>query len=704
MKRTVLIVYWALLVVLTHAQTAQPGNARPDRTLYLHMDKTVYTNNETIWFSAYLLNAPDLEQHRVLSVFLAGNDDRKVSVAEKFRMENGLSSGSLVLPDSIPSGNYQLMAYTDQLDEEDRPVAVFSAPIAVRRGGQPQSSKVPPSTEKKRIDVRFFPEGGHLLEGIPCLVAWEARTDQHAPVTASGILLKNGRPIDTIETNSYGVGSFTLQPESNDVYTLKIEDTVFTLPRALQDGIALHLPQAVADDSLQVNIFSREQRELQVLVHQPQGAYALFKLQAPASQETIRLPLHMLPKGMAAITIIDMQGKPLAERLFFAHYHEQVSVNIKTGKTVYRTKDSVIVHLKMTDQAGKPQQGVFSFAAVQDSRLSTDFQDIEYYAYLVQHLGRLPKDPLGEGFRNREYLEDMLLTKGWRKYTWQDTARSLHTPVITASITRKGKPLKSPVNLIAIGSSALGLISTANDGTFTLENEKLFMENDRKIALMVAGPNASAYTVRVHDPFIKINQALADSMEKPAPMAVSMGTLGQGKEFGSLGNTVHLQAVTIKGKQQGMVSGMKEEPGVNACGDYVDEYEYLNYPYSEHKFKPIVGKLYRKRIDLDEGMRRVFKVDPVYYSGCQTDGNPAALLISGIYGARTFYGVAEDATRLQYLSTICWRSGILTNEKGEAEIRFKAGDLAGRFRIVLQGVTNEGLVSGNSSFDIAEDQ
>jgi hypothetical protein len=722
MRKVPLVIWGLLLTVLVQAQQGRADSLallpRPAGTLFLHIDKTIYTNNETVWFSAYLLHDTAVARHQVLSVFLANNADRTIPVAEKFKMENGLAAGSLVLPDSLPPGHYLLQAYTDLLDKGGKPLVAFTAPIIIKtttplqpipvKPGGAAATKQPalPIPASNRIDVRFYPEGGHLQQGISSLIAWEATTDRHAPIALSGILLKDDQPIDTVETNAYGIGRFPLQPDRNSVYTFKIKagsymprDTVFTLPAPAQQGIVLHLPKAVANDSLPVTILSAAQQELHILVRHPQGVYAMFKVQVSPPQQLLRIPLYMLSKGMASITVLDGQDRPLAERLFFAHYNEQTKAVISTDQSTYQSRDSVLVRIQVKDQGGKPVQGLFSFAAVQSSRFTSDFENIEQYALLRQYTGWLPKDPSGEGLRDTAYLEDILLTKGWRKYTWQDAD---HRPEITASVTRKGKPLQKPVTVIAMGSPVLGMITTGNDGRFTLTREQLLIANDKKIALMVSGNSTSSYTIQVSDPFVRINEALARAAATPVfEIAGRNVAAGAGLQLEGFEKVSNLAAVTVKARRSNFGPAFKGTPGVNACGDWVDEYDFLNYPYSEKRFKPVPGKKYERRIDLNgNGLRAPFRVEPVYYTGCETENNPTALLIKGIYGEREFYGVQSDPAFPQFLSTVCWRSGVLTNAAGEAEIRFRTGDITGQFRLVVQGITNESLITGTAEVSV----
>ena len=108
--------------------------ANPDNLLFVHTDKTIYTNNETIWFSGYLVRAEgaQLNDHTILSVALMREDNRKIPIHSKYVMQDGLSFGSLTLPDSIPPGNYQIIAYTNVLDKEDQPLAIFIQPVTIK--------------------------------------------------------------------------------------------------------------------------------------------------------------------------------------------------------------------------------------------------------------------------------------------------------------------------------------------------------------------------------------------------------------------------------------------------------------------------------------------------------------------------------------------------------------------------------------------
>jgi hypothetical protein len=769
-------------------------------TLYLHIDKSVYTNNEKIWFGAYLVDTPQNQAgHNLLSVFLVGENRRKVELDAKFKIENGVSSGSLRLPDTIPPGSYQLLSYTNVVDNSGSPVAQFSAPIEIKSvtqqsftsqltlldsmprngivrvkmsiqgkdglvfskksfpvvsysaGKEVRSAilksndliiEVPveeltlakptllakvshsnqvqhlsiglPEINKKSIDIKFFPEGGNLSNGLPGHVAWEARSAEGSPIAVTGLLLKGGDIIDTVETNSYGMGSFQLNPDAQSVYSLKISsggylssDTVFALPKSRLNHLQLHIPQAVVNDTLSVQIYSLQSTPVQIIVHNYKKDYAIFKTPSLPASGKIRLPLEGLPKGLSTITILDQAGRPVAERLFFAHYDKSISTAVHTEKATYAINDTVKVKIKMTDHLEKPIQGMFSVAVVQDSRIRVNFADIETSVYLNHNLGMLPADPLGKGFRNKDYLENILLIKGWRRYTWQDlmgrkaedTLQRHQTLQLRGHVKMRNKAIQAPVKVLATNSEGMAIIETEHNGSFNLHADQLLAKDGSRISLMVNGTNERRYQIDIDDPYNRMNNRLAQQLERRYSSGVTDNSSTSVQELKGLQHSINLQTVNIKaGKRNSSINGYHHGgPGTNACGDYVDEYGHFNYERTEVRYKPEKGKQYWKRTDLEPPF---FKVEAMIYNGCTAEDKIADFVINGIGGGKEYYDSEEEKRNNPLRSTMHWQSGLLTNSAGEAELKFTTGALADDFRIVVQGVTNDNFISGYGTITV----
>lgn len=103
------------LVTLT-AHSDSVAKISQAEKLYLQTDKPGYVSGDTIWFKAYLFNAPSLflsAQSGILHVDIAADSGRIIK-QYLFSLENGLSWGDIPLSEKdYKAGDYTLRAYTN---------------------------------------------------------------------------------------------------------------------------------------------------------------------------------------------------------------------------------------------------------------------------------------------------------------------------------------------------------------------------------------------------------------------------------------------------------------------------------------------------------------------------------------------------------------------------------------------------------------
>ena len=105
-----------------HVWNKYASRRNPD--LFLHLDKSLYTPNENILFTAYLLDkGSDTATQNILYIVLIDLAARKVITSDRFVMNEGISSGALFIPDTLESGQYLVTAYTNGM--RDGPVKSF---------------------------------------------------------------------------------------------------------------------------------------------------------------------------------------------------------------------------------------------------------------------------------------------------------------------------------------------------------------------------------------------------------------------------------------------------------------------------------------------------------------------------------------------------------------------------------------------------
>lgn len=780
--------------------------AYPNQLLFVHTDKTLYTNNETIWFSAYLASESDkelLKKHTTLTSVLIREETREIIAKPNFLMSSGLGFGSITLPNNVPPGNYQLICSTNLLDKSGHPLALFSQPLTfkntiqntfkstlewvdtipnngflrARVTAKPVSTDpkakfagtasignsfkkeflltqqeparlidipvdilksnsalsttitynneqqylraVLPGNSNSGLNIRFFPEGGSLVNRLDNVVAWEALTLTGQPVSLAAILLQDNVAIDTIQTNYYGIGKFNLRPNDGKLYSVKIKmndylkaDSIIYLPKAINDGIVLRLDHAVVNDTLRMQVFG-DQQPVQVIINTNSRALATFRLNTNPKGVQASIALPAMNKGIGSITVIDALGRPLSERLFFAHYDQVVNAEINLGKDEFRKKEKVVVKIKLADETGKPVPGVVSVAAVQQNRIEADkVQDIALHTYLVSSIGKIPGKVFGNPLKDRQILEDILLVKGWREYTWQklinissDDSIITTIPDLKGKVTLSGKPLKKPIDIVLMKDSLLELLTTRSDGSFTLNEDQLRVAYNGNVVASLNQSNKNGYTIEMEQVFSKTINLVVGNIENHNTIGPSMRiTNSTDGQLLGLNQSIGLQEVIVTtSKVDNSLYRSELKMGNNPCGDFVCPSGFLNcpnhvgYPTNRH---PIKGKQYETlTLNVDGSQRRSI----IFYSGCVIEEKKDVFILPPIYTAKVFYGVCdgfESLTMPQYISTLLWKPGVVTNEEGLTQFDFYTGDITGSFKIIIQGIGPEGVISGEKEFTV----
>jgi hypothetical protein len=769
------------------------GASHKFSTLFVHYDKNVYTNNENVWFTGYIVrHTSSMDRHNTLSVALVRDDDRSILAEGKFVMSKGLSFGNIFLPDSLPTGNYTFIAYTNVL-RGNEPDDVFVQPVAIKTSKQPAfiatlkitdslaankdsikvtlraytkditlvkeapvqfqigdslhvlmsgrlktdkfgeakvsipikqitasnnilRTQIKYGNETRNLNLRlpvykndpvvnFYPEGGNLITNLPCSVGWEVKDQEGEPLMVNAVLYKDSVEVINIGTDHFGFGKFLFVPQKGAVYSVKLlnrpTNNSYKLPAALTTGATITVSDALATDTLVVQLKNtNNNNKWLLLLHNYRETFLEASVDVMGSRN-IKIPLTTVPKGLTTFTLLDENGKAWCERMFFAHYDRKAAMEISTSKQQYKTREKVEVTLKLNN-ADSLKRGIASVAVVQENRVDVrKTNDIESYAYLKSELGSIPFKTrlLGSEANDKHFLEKLLLIKGWRRYTWVDMIKSNGTDTLPlTSVTTKGtvafrgKRLDKPVELGAFNNHSINILPTDSSGNFAIPFEQLVLSPDNEIKLFVSNNKQDQYSISVSDPYATINRKLARRMDfqnfdTRATDQNSQVTLIAANERANI-----LVDVKVTTKKDNSIYGV----GANACGDWVCQYNILNCINHPIGRPPVAGQMYWQN-----GMR-------IVYSGCNSakDARQYIVGIQGIYTNKEFY--VSDYSKFnppdpEYLSTLYWNYSLLTDEKGEATISFYTSDIAGRFKIIAQGLTNDDAFYGDVTFSVVKE-
>jgi len=781
------------------------ANKMQSPMLFVHFDKNVYTNNEGIWFTAYLVNYADAGLYHTLSLALMRDADRAVVMEDRFTMGKGACFGNTVIPDTVAPGNYTFLVTTSRL-VNGKPEMVFAQPVTIKTQSEPvftaslnpldtsanaaeqkvmllvgvpgpdpdPDKQTPPPQigfryfvgssahplmkgeakadrqyiftipshllvpgnnllhvqlsykgETRDISmalparpgpamVHFFPEGGNLVNGLPCTVGLEVRTAAGAPLGANEFLLDGEKVIDTLTTNSFGLGRFTLTPKAGHSYSLKLyngnkKDTSYLLPQPLTAGPTLSVNDAVVNDTLTVTIKDNQQEKLYLTGHNYREVFFTKPLNMTTGVKNLELAISDLPKGLAELTLTDSLGRPFAERLFFAHYDKREPLMVTTDKDEYTTRQKVNVKIKM--DANMPNSGLVSVACVQENRISLNKKnDIESYFYLKHDLGELPVRESYFGAGDKKYLEDILLIKGWSRYTWMDMLKAMPDDTIKqnsylsfggdvywiADRPRSfkgdwlGEPIKHSVDIVNL-AQPLNITTTTKTGAFTLADSNLLTLPGKWVNLLVIGKDPKDYRTIIKDPYVSFDKALA-SRAIPEDHETRPPENSSYLEIPENEHAHHLKEVRINGNGDDGLYGM------NACGDYVCRFNILNCPNHPHEpdnKPPVKGQYYYTPANLLAGNK-------TQYLGCVANAGK----FKGVYYAQEFYPVdydKESSSLPDYVSTVYWNYRLKVSSLRDTGLSFYTSDITGRFKIVVQGITGkEGVTYGEKIFNVVK--
>lgn len=430
----------------------------PQEKVFLQFDNTSYYSGETIWFKAFVVSASTLEraQSKVLYVDLLSPDGILLK-QQKLKIVAGQADGSLPLLDGAteqarnlrgvigyPSGFYEVRAYTNFMQNFSgeaifsRVFAVYDKPkeegnyydesptITIRNTGIQQ--KRPQTPQQKKINATFHPEGGHLIIGQPCRVAFKVTGEDGLGTDAQGVLNDSGITFQTIHD---GMGSFTFTPTArqNSVeFTVGGSSRIFDLPNAENDGCALQA-EAVTPDSISITVRPTDSfRNISLgLTLTCRGELMDFSTIDTENQEiTHGIGLEGMPEGVFRLTLFNVRGQILATRSFYHSKSDAAipSLEVSADKDSYGPFEKVKMSFSLSDGNGVPFRDRFCLS-VRDSRgQDNSFRDdLRTSLLLSSDLKGLIEHPsyyFNPGNEDREHALDLLcMVQGWERYDWR---------------------------------------------------------------------------------------------------------------------------------------------------------------------------------------------------------------------------------------------------------------------------------------------
>jgi hypothetical protein len=415
---------------------------------YLHTDRDIYIQGDDIWFKACVVNAQTngpINYSHTLYVDLIG-PNAKVVARRLIRLDGGLGNGDFKLADTVALGTYRIRAYTNWMRNFgdqfifEKTINILSngssKPIAaVARNTNNAPTKFNRSVKTDIIgspQVRFFPEGGSMVNDVTSVIAVKAEDENGNGTAASGeVVNTRGETIAKFACDSLGMGSFLLKPVAGQQYKaiviLNARRTEFKFPEAYATGfnMTVKLDKPLVNITINCNeltIRKEVGRSVYVIARHAGKAYYRSAAMLNSTRTVVAIPDDVLPEGVTCITVMNEQNKPLCERLVYIHYPGGAQLAVSTDKPQYQPKEKVTLKIKLN----KNEVANLSLAAINDGMVPVQAGNMVSYLNLQSEVkGRIthPGSYFDTTNTNRfKQLDLLLLTQGWRDFVWKRIA------------------------------------------------------------------------------------------------------------------------------------------------------------------------------------------------------------------------------------------------------------------------------------------
>ncbi|MDO6389366.1 TonB-dependent receptor plug domain-containing protein [Pontibacter sp. BT731] len=378
------------------------------------------------------------------------------------------------------------------------------------------------------LDLQFFPEGGHLVAGIPSRVGFKAVDMSGKGQQVAGTIRdQQDNTVMDFKSEHLGMGAFTFTPEPGKTYTAQLQlpngrTAGYKLPEAKPEGVVLQVMQ-LSEHSVNFRIEQNFTNPatlgpMYLIAHAADSLILAVRANADKKVLESAIPASRFPAGLIHFTLFSADGKALSERLAFVNHPPQLQLNLTTDKTTYGKRQKVTMQLEARDANGKPVVGNFSLA-VRDALSDLNQQPYETNIYTQLYLqGELKGNIEQPAYyfdrkqpQARRHLDLLLLTQGWRRFDWGDLLQdklptATHVPEQSISFSGRvekelGKktPQKSNLTLIFTPNTTpkdsvpalpnLVMAETNPDGSFRFVG--LNFEDTLKVFVQARTPKGS---------------------------------------------------------------------------------------------------------------------------------------------------------------------------------------------------------------------
>ena len=435
----------------------------PQEKVWLEFDNTAYFQGETIWFKAFVTHATTLKRapSKVLYVELLTPSG---IVAEKLKLKviAGQADGAFSLMDvstrqarekrgvtNYPSGYYEIRAYTQNMLDFPHEASfsrIFPVYTAPKHQGkyeeskvvdekEPEATPIRPLTEEpeRKVNVSFFPEGGNIVAGLPCNIAFKATGIDGKPLDGE-ISFTSSDGTAPAATEHDGMGSFRWIQKKPSSETVRFRDSDgkehrVSLPKAIRSGYSM-IVTGMDDSTMTAKLYRTQDRteDMLGLAVTCRGELIHFDEISFSDSTDLNIDCSGWPIGVCRMTLYSENGEIFSTRSLFHNNtsFNAPSINVISDSLTHKPFGRQALKLTLTDNQGNPIRDRFCISVRDPMDYGNGYGDnLMTNLLLSSDLKGYIRDPqwylASHDAQHRRALDLLTLVQGWERYEWEYT-------------------------------------------------------------------------------------------------------------------------------------------------------------------------------------------------------------------------------------------------------------------------------------------
>jgi hypothetical protein len=607
-------------------------------------------------------------------------------------------------------------------------------------------SKIPLKSEK--INVTFFPDGGKLVPGIPQIVIYEATDQLGKPVNIEAdIIDEQGKFITATSTIQPGLGVLNLLNDNVNVLKLKIKSD-------LGKGQETQLP-ALSPGSMSLSVKKNDGKNLSLLLgRSPKSEHAKFMIVAVSNGEMVwasdfeldqagvlNVPLDNFKTEIASIAIFSEAGTLIAQRLVYTGKRQSLNITLSPDKSKYRKGESGEIRVKVTDPDGMPVKAELAANLADRYTFPASSSNVSFLNYGLEKPFPF-KEPLDKV--NRVTLDYFLATNSLKGFDWNQilatdpsktkNMRNVEMHISGRVVDTKNVPV--PNAMVSLAGLSLQQFNARSDqrGEFVIALP-VSVDKNNLSASATDGSGKGSYRVILNKSF---KDELVNCLNKPSvndwqilEQLFLSNYFKENPDYFKANGPAKVKNGDIKTKVPLWEKNINNNTDIFGILNTIRPYELMggnkiiyrgrNSLISQDGALIVVDGAKMgtdasilRSLSLDDIEDIQVLLDPVEMSNYTSLNSVGIIEIKTKRGkGKNEHSVTEDSHNATYSTsfkpeaigndkydlktTLQWVPILFTDDKGEATIPFKAGNIKSAFIFEIAGFTDQGQWIGNQT-------